>query len=100
MPMTVKEMGWRLLRLRQLFDGYTLMPTPTIIEVTAGEIAEELRRRGISADEPVKLTIETTPELIPGRRESRARVVAAGLTDDDIDRMIKQAQREVEPNLG
>lgn len=39
-------------------------------------------------------------ELIPGRREARARVIAAGLTDDDIDRMIKQAHREVEPPGG
>jgi hypothetical protein len=39
---------------------------------------------------------ETTEpaELIPGRRVSRARVVAAGLTSDDIDRLIKQAQQE------
>lgn len=34
---------------------------------------------------------------VPGRRESLARVAAAGLSDDDIDRLIKQAQREVEP---
>ena len=27
-------------------------------------------------------------------------VIAAGLSDDDIDRMIKQAQKEVEPLLG
>jgi hypothetical protein len=71
-----------------------------VIEVTAGEIAEELKRRGISSDERVTLTIEPERELIPGRRESRARVVAAGLTDDDIDRLIKQAQREVEPPIG
>ena len=43
---------------------------------------------------------EVTEEVIPGRRASRARVVAAGLTDDDIDRLIKQAQSEVEPKLG
>jgi hypothetical protein len=30
----------------------------------------------------------------------RARVIAAGLTDDDIDRMIKQAQKELEPRAG
>jgi len=64
-----------------------------VIEVTAGEIAEALRRQGIGSDERVTLTIEPGKELIPGRRRSRARVVAAGLTDDDIDRMIKQAQR-------
>jgi len=33
--------------------------------------------------------------LLPGRRESRARVVAAGLTDADIDQLIKDAQRDV-----
>lgn len=71
-----------------------------VIEVTAGEIADELKRRGISSDERVTLTIEPARELIPGRRESRARVVAAGLTDEDIDRLIKQAQREVEQYLG
>jgi hypothetical protein len=72
----------------------------TVIEVTAGELAGELARRGISSDERVTITIEPKNELIPGRRESRARVVAAGLTDSDIDRLIKDAQREVEPRLG
>ena len=70
---------------------------PHVIETTAGEIATELKRQGINPDERVRLTIG--PDLIPGRRESRARVIAAGLTDDDIDRLIKQAQREVEPLL-
>jgi hypothetical protein len=73
---------------------------PKVIEVTAGEIAEALRREGIGSDERVTLTIEPGEELIPGRRESRTRVVAAGLTDDDIDRLIKQAQRDVEPRSG
>ncbi len=73
------------------------MPTPTIIEVAAKEVAAELQRQGIDPEERVTLTIE--PEMIPGRRASRARVVAAGLSDDDIDRLIKQAQREVEPLL-
>ena len=76
------------------------MASPTVIEVTAGEVAAVLRRQGIGSDELVTLTIEPDQEVIPGRRESRARVVAAGLTDDDIDRLIKQAQREVEPHLG
>jgi hypothetical protein len=71
-----------------------------VIQVAAGDISAELLRRGIASDEQVTLTIEPERELIPGRRESRAQVVAAGLTDDDIDRLIKQAQREVEPHLG
>lgn len=73
---------------------------PEVIEITAGEIAEALRRRGISADERVTLSIEPERESIPGRRQSRALVVAAGLTDDDIDRLIKQAQKEMEPHPG
>jgi hypothetical protein len=54
--------------------------------------------RGIGPDDRVTITIEPN-ELIPGRRASRARVIAAGLTDDDIDRLIRQAQKEVEPLL-
>lgn len=73
------------------------MPTPTVIEGAAKEVATELQRQGIGLDEQVTLTIE--PELIPGRRELRKLVIAAGLTDDDIDRLIKQAQHEVEPLL-
>jgi hypothetical protein len=69
---------------------------PQIIEVTAGEVSDKLKRLGIGSDELVKITIESERELIPGRHEARARVVAAGLTDDDIDRLIKQAQHEVE----
>ena len=71
-----------------------------VIETTAGNVAAELARRGIGSDERVIVTIEPEQELIPGRRELRARVVAAGLTDDDIDRLIKQAQKEVEPPAG
>jgi hypothetical protein len=73
------------------------MPAPTVIEVAAREVAAELQRQGIDPDERVTLTIE--PELIPGRRGSRKLVIAAGLTDDDIDRLIKRAQHEVEPLL-
>jgi hypothetical protein len=71
-----------------------------VIDTTAGQVSEELARRGIGSDERVTLTIEPARELIPGRRESRARVVAAGLSDDDIDRLIKEAQKEVEPRIG
>lgn len=70
-----------------------------VIETTAGNVAAELAKRGLDPDDPVTITIEPD-ELIPGRRASRARVVAAGLTDDDIDRLIKQAQQEVEPRAG
>ena len=72
---------------------------PEVIETTVSKVAAELARRGLDPDDPVTITIEPA-ELIPGRRASRARVIAAGLTDDDIDRLIKQAQKEVEPGAG
>jgi hypothetical protein len=50
----------------------------------------------MASDSEAIETIEPD-QLIPGRRVSRARVIAAGVTDDDLDRLIKQAQREVEP---
>lgn len=75
------------------------MAGPQVIEIAAGEVAAELTRRGVASDERVTLMIDTDRGLVPGRRESRARVVAAGLTDDDIDQLIKQAQKEVEPGL-
>jgi hypothetical protein len=67
-----------------------------VIDTTVGNVAVELVRRGLDPHDRVTITIEPD-ELIPGRREARARVIAAGLTDEDIDRMIKQAQQEVEP---
>jgi hypothetical protein len=68
-----------------------------VIETTVGEITGELVRRGLDPHDRVTITIEPD-ELVPGRRATRARVIAAGLTDEDIDRLIKQAQREVEPH--
>ena len=70
-----------------------------VIETTAGKVSAELAKRGLDPDDRVTITIEPD-ELIPGRRASRARVIAAGLTDEDIDRLIKQAQREAEPRAG
>jgi hypothetical protein len=70
-----------------------------VIETTVGKVAVELISPGLDPEDRVTITIEPD-ELIPGRRASRARVIAAGLTDDDIDRLIKQAQKEVEPPLG
>jgi hypothetical protein len=69
-----------------------------VIETTVSNIAAELARRGLDPDDRVMITIEPD-ELIPGRRASRARVIAAGLSDDDLDRLIKQAQKEVEPRV-
>jgi hypothetical protein len=83
--------------VRLLRKEHWSMPPPTVIEVTAKDDAAELKRQGIEPDERVMLTIE--PELIPGRRETRKLVIAAGLSDADIDQLIKRAQKEVEPLL-
>jgi hypothetical protein len=71
-----------------------------VIETTVSEIAAELARRGLNPHDRVKVTIEPDDWLTKARRESRRLVIAAGLSDDDIDRMIKQAQHEVEPQRG
>jgi hypothetical protein len=67
-----------------------------VIETTVSKVVAELAKRGLDPDDRVTIMIEPD-ELIPGRRASRARVIAAGLSDGDIDRLIKQAQKEVEP---
>jgi hypothetical protein len=78
------------------------MPQPNdVIETTVGKVAEvatELARRGLDPEDRITITVGPD-ELIPGRRAARARVIAAGLSDDDIDRLIKQAQRGVEPRV-
>jgi len=70
-----------------------------VVETTVSEVAAELVRRGLDPHDHVTITIEPD-ELIPGRRACRARVIAAGLTDEDIDRLIDEARTEAQPLLG
>ncbi len=56
-----------------------------IIETTAGQVAEELARRGIGPEDRVTIMIDPGQYLLLlWRKESRAHVVAAGLTEEDI----------------
>jgi hypothetical protein len=72
-----------------------------VIESTAGEVTAELTRRGIRPQDRVTITIDPEQDsLFLGRKESRARVVAAGLTDKDVERLIEEAREEVQPHLG
>jgi len=48
----------------------------------------------------VTLMIEPDDWLAKARQESCRLVIAAGLSDDDIDRLIKRAQKEAEPRAG
>lgn len=76
---------------------------PQAIESTAGEVAAELARRGIAPEQRVTITIEPDEPadwIAKARQFSRPKVMEAGWSDDDIDRLIKQAQREVEPGPG
>ena len=72
------------------------MPSKNVIH--SAKVAE-LARRGLDPSDRVTITIEPD-ELIPGRHACRARVIAAGLTDDDIDRLIDEARSEAQPLLG
>lgn len=70
-----------------------------IIETTAGQIAAELQRRGIDPARPVLVAVEPDDWIAEARRFARPKVVAEGLSDEDIDRLIKRAQRDVGPGL-
>ena len=73
---------------------------PELIESTAGQVAAELERRGVAPDRRVTVTVE--PEepndwLAKVRKFARAKVIAEGWSDDDIDRLIKEERRAVRP---
>jgi hypothetical protein len=70
-----------------------------VIESTVGQVAAELARRGIDPDRPVTVTIEPDDWLTRARRETRKRVEAFGLTDDDIDRLIQEARCEANDDM-
>jgi hypothetical protein len=70
-----------------------------VIETTVDKVAAELVRRGLDPHDRVVITIEPD-EPIPGRRAARARVIAAGLTDEDIERLIDAARTESQQLLG
>ena len=71
-----------------------------VFETTAGQVTDVLKRLGVPKERMVTVMIEPGNWLTRARQESRRLVIAAGLSDDDIDRMIKRAQKEVEPLLG
>ena len=71
-----------------------------VFETTAGQVTDVLKRVGVPKERMITVMIEPDNWLTKARQESRRLVIAAGLSDEDIDRMIKQAQKEVEPQLG
>ena len=75
------------------------MPRIETIETTAGEVETLLSRLGVDPQQRVTLLIEPDDWIAQARRESRRLVVAAGLSDEDIDRLIEEAREEVQPLL-
>jgi hypothetical protein len=76
---------------------------PEFIESTAGQVGAELARRGVAPERRVTITIEPDePDdwLTKARKFARAKVSAEGWTDDDIDRLIKEERRAVQPRSG
>lgn len=71
-----------------------------VFETTAGQVTDVLKRLGVPKDRMITVIIEPEDWLARTRQASRRLVIEAGLSDDDIDRMIKQAQREAEPRAG
>jgi len=75
---------------------------PELIESTAGEVAAELARRGIAPEQRVLIAIEPKePDdwLAKARIFARAKVLAEGWSDDDIDRLIKEERRAVQSQV-
>lgn len=68
---------------------------PLVIETTAGQMADELARRGISGDQPITVMIEPDGWLAEARRYSRPLVIAEGWSDEDIDRIIHEEREAV-----
>jgi hypothetical protein len=71
-----------------------------VFETTAGQVTDVLKRLGKPEERMITVMIEPDDWLTKARQESRFLVIKAGLSDDDIARLIKQAQREVEPRVG
>jgi hypothetical protein len=78
-------------------DTMTKAAESQFIESTAGQAATELARRSVARDQHVTIVIKPDDWLAEARRCSRAKVKEADWSDADIDRLIKQAQQEVEP---
>jgi hypothetical protein len=71
-----------------------------VFETTAGQITAVLKRLGVPRERIVTVMIEPDDWLTKARQESRRPVIAAGLSDDDIDRLIDQARSEVQSRSG
>ncbi len=66
------------------------------IDTTAGEATAELKRRGINLNNRVRIVLDPAGEAFAAARaEARPLVIAAGLSDEEIDSLIKKARAEI-----
>jgi hypothetical protein len=68
-----------------------------VIETTAGQITDVLKRLGVPKERMLTVVIEPEDWLTKARQESRRLVIGAGLSDDDIDRLIDQRSELNQP---
>ena len=76
---------------------------PEFIESTAGQVAAELARRGVAPDKRVTITIEPDEPndwIAKARKFARPKVIAEGWSDADIDRIIDEERKAIQPHLG
>ncbi len=71
-----------------------------VVETTAGQITDVLRRLGIAEERMVTVMIEPDDWLTKARQDSRRLVIAAGMSDDEIDELIEQARDDVQHRSG
>jgi len=70
-----------------------------VIESTAGRVAADLARRGIDPDRPVTVTVEPDDWLSRAQRDTRKRTESFGLSDDDIDLLIRKCRGEANEDM-
>jgi hypothetical protein len=70
-----------------------------VIESTAGEVGNDLARLGVDPARPVAVVLEPDDWLNRARAEMRKKVEAAGLSDAEIDDLIKEARREANTEM-
>jgi len=71
---------------------------PEFIESTAGNVGEELARRGVPAEQRVLIAIEPDDWLAEARRVARLRVAAKRWSDAQIDQVIEEEREAVQPD--
>ena len=71
-----------------------------VFEAAAGQVADVLKRLGVPEERMVTVMIPPDDWLTKAEQESRRLVIAAGPSDEDINRLIERARTEAQLNLG